>query len=245
MTPAGATRASGIRVTLRLAVPYTRIINAAGHPGEQFLVTVTPGVGDSGRAGFWEERGTSYRASGLGASNRLIRSGPGGVVTVPRPEPDLNPHAPDLRKPAAPDSASALSHDISAGQVTITMCPRGDLNTQTRAISPDRGNYAVSIAGKCPRFREFASSATAPVPAARTLDAVGRGIPAARCSPAGHALHCPRILGRRKIRRYASLAGKGRPSSGCAEICFMRRFLEDVARGHGTSGRFGSYAERY
>ena len=43
--------------------------------------------------------------------NRLRRSGPRGVVTVPRPEPDLNPHGRELRKLAAHDSAQILSHD--------------------------------------------------------------------------------------------------------------------------------------
>jgi hypothetical protein len=55
---------------------------------------------------------------------------------VPQSEPDLNPHTADLRKPTVPDCAWVLSYSVSAGQVMITMCPRGDLNTRSREISP-------------------------------------------------------------------------------------------------------------
>jgi hypothetical protein len=48
---------------------------------------------------------------------------PAGVVTVPRPEADLNPHDPDLREPATSDTAQALPNDIFTGQIMITMCP--------------------------------------------------------------------------------------------------------------------------
>jgi hypothetical protein len=40
---------------------------------------------------------------------------------------------------------------LEAGQsCTKGSCPRGDLNTQAREISPDRGNHEVSITGKIP-----------------------------------------------------------------------------------------------
>ena len=47
-------------------------------------------------------------------------------VTVRRFGPDLNRHGPDLRKPAQPDPRWTLSHEISAGQAMLAMCPRRD-----------------------------------------------------------------------------------------------------------------------
>ena len=38
-----------------------------------------------------------------------------------------------------------LANGVSAGQVMITMCPRGDLNPETGEISPDRGNHAIKV----------------------------------------------------------------------------------------------------
>ncbi len=38
-----------------------------------------------------------------------------------------------------------LAYGVFAGQPMIAACPRGDLNTQTREISPDRGNHATTI----------------------------------------------------------------------------------------------------
>jgi hypothetical protein len=58
-------------------------------------------------------------------------------------ESDLNSHACDLRHLPI---YSALEQEI-AGQrhVVCGVCPRGDLNTETGAISPDRGNHAIRV----------------------------------------------------------------------------------------------------
>lgn len=53
----------------------------------------------------WLTGNADKRAAEGQASSQLFRSGPRSVVTVPRPEPDSNPHGPDLRKPATSDSA--------------------------------------------------------------------------------------------------------------------------------------------
>jgi hypothetical protein len=53
----------------------------------------------------WLTGNAAKRAAEGQASSQLIRSGPRGVVTVPQLEPDSNPHGPDLRQPATPDSA--------------------------------------------------------------------------------------------------------------------------------------------
>jgi hypothetical protein len=47
----------------------------------------------------------------------------------------LNPYAPDLRKSAIREGGDALAIAISAGQVMIAMCPRGDLNPEIGEIS--------------------------------------------------------------------------------------------------------------
>ena len=49
------------------------------------------------------------------------------AVTVPRSNADLNPHGPDVRKPADGDAVPIPPHEISAGQAMIAMCPRGEL----------------------------------------------------------------------------------------------------------------------
>jgi hypothetical protein len=74
---------------------------------------------------------------------RSLRRCFSGAVTVSRPEPDLNPHGPDLRKLVSSDSSEVLSYDVSTGHDMAMMYPRGDLNTETGAISPDRGNHAI------------------------------------------------------------------------------------------------------
>jgi hypothetical protein len=47
------------------------------------------------------------------------------AVTVLRANADLNPHEPDLRKPADGDAVPIPPHEISAGQAMIAICPRG------------------------------------------------------------------------------------------------------------------------
>ncbi len=53
----------------------------------------------------WLTGNAAGRAAEGQPSSQLIRSGPRSVVTIPQPEPDSNPHGPDLRKLATPDSA--------------------------------------------------------------------------------------------------------------------------------------------
>jgi hypothetical protein len=48
------------------------------------------------------------------------------AVTVLRSNADLNPHEPDLRKPADGDAVPISPHKIPAGQAMIAMCPRTD-----------------------------------------------------------------------------------------------------------------------
>jgi hypothetical protein len=66
-------------------------------------------------------------------------------VTVLRSRPDLNPHSPHLRRRPANYSLDERHIGVSPGQRVETMCPRGDLNTETGAISPDRGNHAIRV----------------------------------------------------------------------------------------------------
>jgi hypothetical protein len=67
----------------------------------------------------------------------------------------------------------------------ITMCPRGDLNTQVREISPNQGNHEVSIAGRCPRAGHsrllawrspYADQIALPVPTGPLLPHIGRAL---------------------------------------------------------------------
>jgi hypothetical protein len=66
-------------------------------------------------------------------------------VTVLRSRPDLNPHSPHLRRRPANYSLDERHIGVSPGQRVETMCPRGDLNTGGREISPDRGNHAIGV----------------------------------------------------------------------------------------------------
>jgi hypothetical protein len=63
--------------------------------------------------------------------------------------------APNLRKLTTNDIAESMTHNILAGQEMIAMCPRGDLNTNSGEISPDRGNHAIRVTRAEPRIQKF------------------------------------------------------------------------------------------
>jgi len=132
-------------------------------------------------------------------------------VTISRPGPDLNPHEPDLRKPAQPGPRWTLSHEISTGQAMLVMCPRGDLNPGTREISPVwgnfhgsritarcRGRYAFRVRGRCPDGAAGRGLGLA------AREAGAQEFRSASARPCGHAL---RSQGRRNIRRSGVLTG--------------------------------------
>ena len=117
------------------------------------------------------------------------------VVTVPSPEPDLNPHGPDLQKHAVHYSRGWKS----AGQTLTIMCPRGDLNTETGEISPDRGNHAITVTGRGGHTRVFRGvfaiwSATWPV------RGCAAGLVIGACGACCSAPRAPRTLRPRTTR---------------------------------------------
>ena len=105
------------------------------------------------------------------------------VVTVPRSGPDLG-RCTVIRKLVL----------ISAGQ-PCNMCPRGDLNTETGAISPDRGNHAIKVTR--------AGSARPPI-RRRVRCAAGASV----AVPASAKLYEPdaELAGRPRAARHAALA---------------------------------------
>ena len=101
------------------------------------------------------------------------------------------------------------------------MCPRGDLNTETGEISPDRGNHAIRVTGAGRRDRVFRGVFAIWPPSGLHVDvlqglssAAGCGAPRARRSwatRAGRATFRAELEGDRARRRSAGsiFAGAG------------------------------------
>lgn len=85
------------------------------------------------------------------APNNIGR--PDRVFTVLRSEPELNPYGSDLEKDPGAGRVISLAYGVPAGQLMIMTCPRGDLNTNPREISPDRGFHADEPSGLSPRVK--------------------------------------------------------------------------------------------